>query len=639
VKLRTTALFALPLLGACGGTATTSAPTEASTTPPEGETSALPGHLAPWANHKSFQAHADESESIHLRVYLGWRDAAGAEALARAVSDPRSATYGQFLTPAEFRSRFAPLQEDVDAVGAWLKSQGFSLVYVPDNHRYVAVEGTVKQAATTFATRFGMYAVQGKALRAPESAPSVPKRFASIISSIVGIDDSAELVHLNLVHDPDAPATPAYVTVPTATYWGGASATGFPDPYGAGPLPYAPSGYTPAQVRAAYGIGSSYDGTGQTVAIVDAYASPTLQADLDQWSAIRGIPSTTVQQVVSPGTYNVKENNKQDPQGWYGEETLDVEAVHGMAPGAHIIYVGSPNNYQDMDAALNHVVDQALARIVSNSYGFAGEQVANGFIKPLEDTLVQAAAQGIGVYFASGDDSDETDNLAQASADWPATSPWVTAVGGTSLAVGAQNNYLFETGWGTAKGTLQADGTWSSPAWVYGSGGGVSTLFAEPAYQQGVVDAVLQRYGRTGRAVPDVSAIGDPTTGYLIGQTQTFPDGTVRYAEFRIGGTSLACPIFAGIMALADQAKGAPHGFANPALYASPQSAFNDVVTPASTVAAVRKDYTNSVDASGGFTYSLRVLDQTTSLRTTAGYDDVTGRGTPNASFISALSH
>src|SRR5205085_10964633 len=98
---------------------------------------------------------------------------------------------------------------------------------------------------------------------------------------------------------------------------------------------------------------------------------------------------------------------------------------------------------------------------------------------------------------------------------------------------------------------------------------GVSRIFAEPSYQQGVVQqSVFTAQGRTGRAVPDIAAVGDPNTGYIVGETQTFPDGSVKYSEYRLGGTSLSSPLMAGIMALADQAKGSPHGFANPLLYA-----------------------------------------------------------------------
>jgi subtilase family serine protease len=139
--------------------------------------------------------------------------------------------------------------------------------------------------------------------------------------------------------------------------------------------------------------------------------------------------------------------------------------------------------------------------------------------------------------------------------------------------------------------------------------------------------------GRTGRAVPDVGALADPNAGYIVGQTQTFPDGSVKYSEYRLGGTSLASPIFAGIMALADQAKGTPHGFANPLFYAH-SGAFTDVTSPASTVAVVRTNYVNGVDATAGRTYRLRTANKTLSLVTTPGWDDVTGMGTPTAALL-----
>ena len=287
------------------------------------------------------------------------------------------------------------------------------------------------------------------------------------------------------------------------------------------------------------------------------------------------------------------------------------------------------------------MVDRRLAQIVTNSYGFNTEDLPPGYIKPYEDIILQGVTEGIGIYFSSGDNSDESLVEGYRTTDWPASSPFVTAVGGTSLAVGANNNYLFETGWGST--TSSWTGTTWSPTppgpWLYGAGGGVSSIFAEPSYQVGVVpSSVFTAQGRTGRAVPDIAAFADPNTGYLIGETQTFPDGTVKYSEYRIGGTSLSSPIMAGIMALADQAAGHPHGFANPLFYKlAGSTAFTDIVSPASTVAVVRTNYNNSVDASAGLNYRLRTMNQTLSLQTTKGYDDVTGLGTPTSSFLGAL--
>ena len=606
----------------------------------------LVGSAPAWANSKNYKSAADASADIGFRLYLGWSNPSAVQALAQAVSDPHSSSYGHYLTPAQFRQQFAPSQAQVGAVQSWLRSQGFSVEYTPTNNHYVSAEGTVAQAEAAFGTSFGMYQVQGLTVRSPSSDVSVPSSLAGIVSGVIGLDDSAQFVSTNHTVG-DAPAPSAFVSAqPCSTYWAEKQAVGFTNPYGSGTLPYAPCGYTPAQIKGAYGI-SGYDGSGQTVAIIDAFASPTIVQDANQWSTNRGLSTfhaNQFTQVVAPGTYNHPERGlKQDPQGWYGEETLDVEAVHGMAPAANIVYVGAPNSFQDLDAALNHVVDQHLAQIVTNSYGFNTELLAPGYIKPYEDTILQGVIEGIGIYFSSGDNSDESLVQGYATTDWPASSPFVTAVGGTSLAVGASNNYLFETGWGSTSSSWTGK-AWSPTApgpWLYGAGGGVSRIFAEPSYQVGVVpNAVFTAQGRTGRAVPDIAAIADPNTGYMIGETQTFPDGSVKYAEYRIGGTSLSSPIMAGIMALADQAAGHPHGFANPVFYSLAGSAsFTDIVSPASTVAIVRTNYNNNVDASAGLNYRLRTLNQTLSLQTTPGYDDVTGLGTPTSSFLSALSH
>jgi subtilase family serine protease len=607
--------------------------------------SKLPGSAPSWANSKNFAGPADPSTPLGFRVYLGWSDPTAVEALARSVSDPHSASYGKYLSAGQFRQKFAPSQADVNAVQKWLKSQGFNVVYTPTNNHYVSAEGTIAQAQTAFGAPFGMYNVDGLVLRSPGTDVSVPGSLASVVEGVIGLDDSAQFVHTNHIGS-DAPPPAAFVSAePCSTYWGQNLATGFTNPYGGGSLPFAPCGYTPDQVKGAYGI-TGYDGRGQTVAIIDAFASSTIATDVNTWSTRRGLPTmnpSQFQQVVAPGTYKHPEKGKkQDPQGWSGEETLDVEAVHGMAPAAKIIYVGAPNAFQDLDAALNHVVDRQLAQIVTNSYGWPTELLPKGFIKPFEDTILQGVVEGIGIYFSSGDDSDESLVVGYRSADWPATSPWVTAVGGTTLAVGDSDTYLFETGWGTT--TSSWTGTAWSPTppgdWLYGSGGGVSQLFAEPWYQVGVVEpSVFSAQGRTGRAVPDISALGDPNAGYLIGQTQTFPDGSVKYAEYRIGGTSLSSPIIAGIMALADQAKGHPHGFANPLFYSPAVSAvLHDVVDPADTVAVVRTNYINGVDASAGLAYVLRTANKNLSLLTTPGYDDVTGLGTPAGGFLNVLS-
>jgi hypothetical protein len=154
-----------------------------------------------------------------------------------------------------------------------------------------------------------------------------------------------------------------------------------------------------------------------------------------------------------------------------------------------------------------------------------------------------------------------------------------------------------------------------------------------------------------GRVVPDVAMLGDPNSGFLMGLTEDFtaysnplgydlPTDTDQFAQYRIGGTSLSSPLFAGMMALADQAAGVPHGFANPALYAaSGTSAFHDVTAPAHPVAVVRTNYLNNTNASGGTQTVLRTAGDTGTLSSVPGYDDSTGLGTPSGlSFLSTLA-
>jgi subtilase family serine protease len=658
---------------AAAGAAAVLALGAASTASAAGNRTALPGSVPGWAKASKATANASGSSPVGFRVYLNLRNQAQAEAQARAVSDPSSPSFGQYLTPNQFLSKYAPAPADVNAVKSWLRDAGFSVTYTPSNNHYVAAEGTVDQVQSAFGAQLKMYSVNGQTLRAPAADLTVPASLAPTVAGVIGVDQSAALVQTFAQPDKAAPPSAGFRNAqPCSSYWGekttantpvadpalGIGSTTLPD-YSGAPRPFAPCGYAGAQLQQPYGVASAIasgnDGSGQTVAIIDAYASPTIASDANTYSGRHGLPAFRpgqFSQVVAPGTYKRSEGPRQDPQGWWGEETLDVEAVHTMAPGANIVYVGAPNNYQDLDAALNHVVSKRLADIVSNSYGWNTEALAPGFIKPYNDTMMQAVLEGIGLYFSSGDDGDETfgDPAATPTPDWPASSPWVTAVGGTSLGVAKDNSYQFETGWGTKRNRLNCDGllrtagnAWcGDETYLYGSGGGTSRLFAEPDYQQGVVPAALanrwkSQTGRSGRVLPDIAAVGDPTTGMLVGQTQSFSDGAY-YDEYRIGGTSLSSPLMAGVMAVAQQKAGRTIGFANPILYRLPSGAFHDVVAPASPMAAIRTDYANSENGNDGLLFTVRTMDATNTLHTVPGYDDVTGRGTPDDAFVGAVA-
>nr|WP_167111939.1 S53 family peptidase [Amycolatopsis viridis] len=608
------------------------------------ERAVIPASHPGWATPQAKVADSAPSAKLSFRVYLTTRDQAGADAAARAVSDPSGPSFRQYLSPDQVRDRFAASDATLGAVRDWLSGSGFAIGDIPPNRAYVEATGTTGQVEQAFGVDLARYRVEGQVLRAADRELSVPAALSADVLGVIGVDQATALMKPAITDGSpsDVPPPAGFRNArPCSAYYGEKIDTTDPAYHGL-QRPYAPCGYTPAQLRSAYGVdGVRADGTGTTVAIVDAFASPTLYADAAEYARRNDPghplrPSQFAQQVF-PANVDQEPPDQCDAAGWYGEQTLDVEAVHAMAPGAKILYVGG-SDCQDasLDEALNWIVAGHRADIISNSYGDAGEDIPAAEVRVWTQIAQQAALEGIGVYFSSGDNGDEAARLGAPSADFPASDSWVTAVGGTSLAIGKDGRTVFETGWETGKSTLTG-GAYTPPypgAYTSGSGGGTSVLFDEPFYQKGVVPDALaaqNQHGKArGRVVPDISAVGDPNTGFLIGQTQTFPDG-VHYDQYRIGGTSLASPVLAGIMAVSDSLTGFHHGFVNPVLYqvAARTPAVRDVQHV--DAAVMRVDYVNSVDASGGLVTSARDLDwPDLSIHTTPGYDDVTGLGVPN---------
>jgi subtilase family serine protease len=611
--------------------------------------SQVAGTRAAWATAAAAVGTTAGSTPLTLTVDLALRDAAGAEALAARVSDPANPEHGAFLTPEAYKARFAASDATVGAVRAYLVAHGATVTEVSPTNRYLRISTTAAAAESMFGVGLKQYRKDGEVLRANDRAVTLPSAIAGAVTAVQGLTE----VRLKRAAVPAAPPSPVFLNAgPCSSYYGQKTDYSVPKVAGAYPS-YAPCGYVPSQLRSAYDVQSyqsgplKLDGSGVTVGIVDAYNSPTVLGDANTYATKHGDRPFAAGQLVDlkPAAYTQGYGYK-DPvygedacgeQGWYGEETLDVEAVHGMAPGAKVVFSGAASCFDDdIDLAVRRIVDGHLASIISNSYGDAGENLDPATIDAEHTTFVQAALEGIGVYFSSGDSGDEVANLGVRTVDYPASDPWVTSVGGTSLAIGADGKRIFETGWSTAKSTL-VKGSWTPAppgAYVYGGGGGVSKLFVQPAYQKGVVPDSISRYfgGAPGRAVPDISAIGDPNTGMLVGQTQTFPNGSTKYAEYRIGGTSLACPVTAGIMALADQLYGHSRGFANYFIYGqSGKASINDPQL-ATVRRVVRNDFANGVDASGGVITSLRSINVRTTIFVRKGYDDVTGVGEPNGS-------
>ncbi len=602
-----------------------------------------------WAVPSRLVAKAVRAGTVNARLYLTGHDQAGLDAYAAAVSTPGSTLYRDYLTPAEAAARFGVTHQQVTALRSWLTSTGLTVTRIADSGAagaYIAVRGSLAATSKAFGVTFGLYrGPDGRVYRAPRQAARLPQVLASSVLSVSGLDTGSHVASLAL---PWAPAknTPK----PRCSDYSGQNvAVREPTAYGRH-WPWVNCGYIPRQIRSAYGVtGSGMTGSGQTVAIVDAYDSPTIRSDADRYAKLTGDP------VFRRGQYREYRLGRFTlagvhrcgmPPGWHREQTLDVESLHGMAPAASISYVAARSCRQpDMTEALAFIVNHHLASMVSDSWGwperdFTLHAAANSIIK-------LGITEGIGFFFSAGDngyDSPAEDpSSSQIQVEFPTSSPWVTSVGGTSLAIGKQDSYMWETSWGTLADPLARGGRkWRyvppgkfPQGYVHSGGGGVSVAYQQPSYQNGVVPAALATKlpdGTTSskpmRVIPDVSAVANPQTGLVVGLSVRLPHGRYAFSLALMGGTSLACPAFVGIEADAQQAAGYPLGFANPAIYARyGTAAFHDV-----TDHPLGPSNPSVVGAgpTGVILVALGVNGEgAAALRAVRGYDDATGVGSP----------
>lgn len=342
------------------------------------------------------------------------------------------------------------------------------------------------------------------------------------------------------------------------------------------------SGLTPAVVAHAYGFDSVYfsngtvkgTGAGQTVAIVDAYDDPNIISDLKAFDAQFGISNNDNTGVFALTVAKMSSRIAADA-GWALEIALDVEWAHAMAPGAHILLVeAASSGVTDLLAAVNYARNVSGVVAVSMSWGsseFSSETAYDSyFLTPTNHVGGSGFKGGVTFVSASGDDG--------APAEWPSVSPNVVAVGGTTLTVDSSGNYVSETGWS-------------------GSGGGVSKYESKPSYESSVT------LSATKRTNPDVAYDADPSSGVAVYDSYAYNG---KSGWFKVGGTSAAAPQWAALIAIADQGralagKGSLDGAGGtlPAIYSFSASDFHDITSGNNGYAAL------------------------------AGYDLVTGRGTP----------
>jgi subtilase family serine protease len=635
-----------------------------------------------------------KSARVSFELVLKLRDASGAKSLVRAISSPGSASYRHYLTASQWESRFSPATKEVSSARAWLASEGFKVGAVSKDRITISASGTAAQVEKAFGTTLKNYKLHGHTVRMAASTMSVPASLSGSVVGALGINQNiatpanasasaaSTRASAGAVTNPFPPAPPAFITAPPCGSSYSAKIATVTPPFGhgyPGKVPYQVCGYKPGQLRSAYNIGSAHTGQGVTVAVIDAYGSSTIARDSARYFRMNdpGNPFANAhfsQLNSTPFT----DEAECDASSWLNEQAIDVQSVHSMAPDAHILYVGAQNCIDGLFDSEQNVIDNGLANVVTNSWGdTAGDLLEDVASRTaFDDLFMLADTTGMSVLFSSGDNGDNFNLFGLSSADYPPSSPFVTAVGGTSLKVGANGQQRGQLGWATGRSfkctanvvgglagcTKSTVNTWLPVSLNGGSGGFTSYDYTQPWYQAGVVPSALALRNEALfgvvplRVEPDISMDADPSTGFLIGLHETFPSGKVKYGQTRYGGTSLASPILAGVIADADQAAGTPVGFINPAIYKldGTAGAIDDIL-PGGKQAQVRVDHANTyVPGAKGFIQSFRELtyegaitycDATgncatrpNTLTTAKGYDSMTGLGSTGPNFVSDLA-
>ncbi len=635
----------------------------------------------------------DLSKQITVTVWLRQRNKDAFDALVQKMYEKGSPTYHHWLTMAQYKAKFAPTEHDAAVVRDFLATHNLTVSSTDKNNHFVTASGRVGDVQNALNVQIDRFNIKGAIRRAPTSEPSVAGPAGAVVAAVQvgelayssnaapakdvdtgipfrgvpltpGVNPNGLFFSANCWRSPQAKTFKTGGGGPIAVYFGnryGANITsGVPN------LP--PCGYDSAELQTAYGLKKAYssgwNGTGQTIVIVDAFGSNTIVDDANTFSALNGLPALTSAnfQIYTPngpvncGTDCVNGN-------WQFETTLDVEWAHSIAPGANIALVlAADNSFTNLDIGNLYAIENLLGNVISNSFGIPEIALVDFLPSELvvENTLSElAAALGMSQQISTGDSGD---NLAVDQADFGidsvsagsgASSPFATAIGGTSTFLNLNKTIKFQTGWGL-NFTRIADPTPNPPTvpplgfgFQDGSGGGTSVFFAKPPYQSSLPGSF--------RMVPDISMDADPQTGVEIIVTLDQIPGDPQYVEV-FGGTSLSCPMFSGLWAIANQAAGVPLGQAAPYLYELTGNAITDVtdLTSPFNVAGVIFNPPNppvyeSPDALAapldGTTNYISALYQSpsstrwdvftfgtdSSLTTGPGWDNVTGLGTPNA--------
>jgi subtilase family serine protease len=390
--------------------------------------------------------------------------------------------------------------------------------------------------------------------------------------------------------------------------------------------------YNPAQIQQAYNLPALYSrgitGKGATIVVIDPYGSPTIGSDLRTFDRAEGVPNPPSLRIIRPaGKVPAFDSNNANMVGWASETTLDVEYAHTIAPGARILLVETPGGGKtgtvSMDqivTAEKYVIRHHLGGVISQSFVATEQAIGSAAIGSLRGAYQAAYSGHITVLAGSGDSgatgfqSNQESYYTHRVTSWPASDPLVTAVGGTRLSLDASGNRnsadsVWNDTYSRTANQLVNGNNGPNPL---AAGGGKSVVFGRPSYQNGVRGVVGSH-----RGVPDIS-MSAACTG-AVNVYQSF--GGQPPGWYALCGTSEATPMFAGIVALADQVAGHPLGLINPALYKMASEHSRGIVS-------VRSGNTTVTFRQGGRSHTVH------GFGARAGYNLAAGLGTVNGQYF-----
>ncbi|HTS34110.1 MAG TPA: S53 family peptidase [Candidatus Solibacter sp.] len=439
----------------------------------------------------------EPGERIEVSVYLRPRKSLATNLMPSGA--PRR------MTRKSYAEEYGARSEHVAGVESFAKAHGLLVVESDPTKRRVVLAGSASAVAEAFGVELGRYKLAGQAFRGRRGAIKIPAGLADVIQSVHGLDDRRQAnPHVRFRPHTD-PGTAVY---------------------------------TPPQVAGLYDFPEDGDGTGQCIGLIEL-GGGFVQADLDAYFSQLELPSPRVTAFSVDGGGN-SPGDSDDV-----EVMLDIEVAGGVAPGANIVVYFAPNSDRGFIDAITDAVFDTVNHlsVISISWGGAESSWTTQSLQAMNQAIQAGGALGITICVASGDDGSRdltSDGLAHV--DFPASSPFSLGCGGTTLL--------------SANGEISSETAWSQNG---ATGGGISDAFDLPSWQQQAnIPPSANPGGRVGRGVPDVAAVADPDTGYLI---------RVDGVEGVVGGTSAAAPLWAGLIALINEQLVDPVGFINPNLY------------------------------------------------------------------------